>query len=211
MKKKKVNTETDDALHGVLSGKHICLFYPTKKDLFDLVVPYFREGLNLNRFCTWVVAKPIGTKEAQAVLSKRIEDFDIAMEKGQFEILDYKDWYLDSGKFNPKKVLEGWLKKEKQALKQGFSGLRASGDLSWLQEKDWKKFVNYEKMLEKLIPKTQTIALCTYPIRKVDVADVLVLANNHRFAFCIRNKKWHIIKNVKLGNVLFNIKYFLKK
>jgi len=211
MVEKKVNNKGDDTLYGVLSGRHICLFYAAKKDLIDLVVPYFNEGLKLNKFCMWVVSKPLGVKEAKEILSRRIRSFDTYMKKGQLEILDCKDWYLKSGKFNPKEVLESWARKEKQAIKEGFSGLRVSGDTSWLRQKDWANFIHYEKKVDKLIPKLKMSVLCTYPIDKVDISDILILSANHRFAFCNKNNKWHIIKNVKLGNLLYNIKYFVKK
>jgi len=211
MVREKVNNKGDDTLYGVLSGKHACLFYATQKDLIDLVVPFFNEGLRLNKLCMWVVSKPLGVREAKKVLSRRIRSFDTYMKKGQFEILDYKDWYLESGKFNPKRVLDGWARKEKQALKQSFSGLRVSGDVSWLRQKDWASFIRYEKKVDKLISKLKMSALCTYPVNKVDVSDILILSANHRFAFYAKNNKWHIIKNVNLGNLLYNIKYFVKK
>lgn len=36
MVEKKVNNKGDDTLYGVLSGRHICLFYAARKDLIDL-------------------------------------------------------------------------------------------------------------------------------------------------------------------------------
>ena len=207
----KVNNKEGDTLYGVLSGKHICLFYYKMKDLIDLEVPYFKEGLKNNELCVWIVPKTLGVKRAKSILSKKIKDFNEYIKKGQIEIMDYKTVYLKSGEFNAKRVLTGWAKKERQALKQSFSGLRVSGDASWLKQKDWAELVNYEVKAEKLIPKLKMTALCTYPVSSVDVSDVVVLAANHRFAFCNKDNKWHIIKNVKLGNLLFNIRYFLEK
>jgi hypothetical protein len=52
--------------------------------------------------------------------------------------------------------------------------------------------------------------LCTYPLKKLDLSDVFVLSTNHRFAFSNVNGQWHILKNVKLNNVLENIRFYLK-
>ncbi len=36
-------------------GKHLCQFYQTKEDLSDILVPYFKAGLENNEFCMWLV------------------------------------------------------------------------------------------------------------------------------------------------------------
>jgi hypothetical protein len=40
-----------DILGDVPWGTHFCLFYKTKEDLFDILVPYFKAGLESNEFC----------------------------------------------------------------------------------------------------------------------------------------------------------------
>jgi hypothetical protein len=90
--------------------------------------------------------------------------------------------------------LKGWTEKLKQALKQGYNGLRLSGDITWIKGKDWERWVDYEKKADILINKHKMTALCTYPIRKFDLSDVFVLSTNHRFAFSNINGQWHILK-----------------
>lgn len=34
-------------------GQHVSLFYETKEDLFEIVVPYLKTGLKSNDFCMW--------------------------------------------------------------------------------------------------------------------------------------------------------------
>ena len=43
-------------------GTHFCHFYETDQDLLDIVVPYFRAGLDAHEYCLWVVAKPLNEK-----------------------------------------------------------------------------------------------------------------------------------------------------
>jgi DcmR-like sensory protein len=35
-------------------GTHFCFFYETKRDLLDILVPYFKAGLDNNEFCLLV-------------------------------------------------------------------------------------------------------------------------------------------------------------
>jgi len=208
MENKKVANKRNHALGDVFHRRHICLFYSSKEDLLELVVPYFMQGLRNNEFCMWVVPEPLGIKDAKAVLSKAAGNLKTYIKKGQPEILDYKNWYVKSGKFNPDRVLKGWAEKEKQALKRGFNGIRVSGDVSWLRREDWEKWVDYEKTVDQVIGKHKMTVLCTYPLNKHDLSDMFILSMNHRMAFSCKDSHWHILKNIKLNNLLYNIKYF---
>ena len=70
-------------------GTHLCIFYQSKEDLIDILVPYFKAGLENNEFCMWVTSKPLKTEEAKSLLEKAIKNLDDYIKKGQIEILDY--------------------------------------------------------------------------------------------------------------------------
>ena|GEM_PF-6201283 len=203
------NSENNIHLNGALNRKHICLFYENTQDLCDLLVPYFREGLEDNAFCLLVTSEQLDVESAKKKLSEGIENLDSYMKNGQLEIIDYNNWYLKSGKLDIDGVLKKWEEKRKQAQKQGFNGIRVSGDVSWLQKKDWEEWVSYEERIDKVISGTGMTALCTYPLANHDIVDMFVLSNHHRLAISNKDKKWHVLKNVKLNNVLANIRYFM--
>ncbi|MFH1629199.1 MAG: MEDS domain-containing protein [Pseudomonadota bacterium] len=100
-------------------GTHFCQFYQTPEDLIDILVPYFKAGLENNEFCMWITAEPLNAKKAKASLKKIVRDLDDYIEKGQIEILDFSQWYTKSGKFDADEVLDSWVEKEKQALELG--------------------------------------------------------------------------------------------
>ena len=51
-------------------GTHFCQFYDSKQDLIDILVPYFKAGLENNEFCMWVTSKPLRAEEAKAALAR---------------------------------------------------------------------------------------------------------------------------------------------
>ena len=211
MKKKKVSNKEEDTLYGVLSGKHICLIYHSREDMIDLVVPCFNEGLEKNELCMWVISEPLTIEEAEEILSERLRNYKTYREKDQLRIINYENIYLSSGKFNAETTLKRWAEKEKEALQRGFAGLRVCGDASWIQKDIWEDWIDYEMKVEKQISTLQMTALCTHPFKNVDVTNITMLAENHTFAFYSKDRKWHIIRNGKLSNSLFNIKYFLRE
>nr|WP_054864563.1 MEDS domain-containing protein [Methanosarcina barkeri] len=124
-----------DIIGEVPWGTHFCQFYQTKQDLIDILVPYFKAGLENNEFCMWVTSKPFGVEEAKRALRKAIPEIDVYLEKEQIEIIPYTYLYVKEGIFDSQKVLNGWIEKLNQALDNGYDGLRLSGNTFWLEKK----------------------------------------------------------------------------
>ena len=118
-------------------GTHFCQFYQTKEDLIDILVPYFKTGLENNEFCMWVTSQPLEVEDAKEALRKAVPDIDVYLEKEQLEIISY-------------------------SLSNGYDGLRLTGNTFWLEKEDWNDFVNYEKKVDRVLGNYQMIALYTY-------------------------------------------------
>jgi len=52
-----------DILGDVRWCTHFCLFYKTKDDLINILLPYFKAGLENNEFCMWVTGELLDEKE----------------------------------------------------------------------------------------------------------------------------------------------------
>lgn len=171
-------------------GSHLCQFYLTKRDLLEILLPYFKSGLKNNEFCMWITSEPLTAEEAKDALKKEVKNLDSLIKKGQMEILDYSRWYTKGGRFNADKVLAGWFEKERHALRKGFSGLRLTGNTFWLEQKDWRNFTEYEAKVNKVIVRHQMLAICTYSLDKCSASQAIDVVNNHQFALIKRDGKW---------------------
>jgi PAS domain S-box-containing protein len=163
--------------------------------LIDILVPYFKAGLENNEFCLWVTSEPLNEEEAKDALRKTIPEFDQYQKKGQIEILPYDKWYLKEGVFNLQRVLNDWVSKFNQALEKGYNGIRVSGNMAWLENKDWKGFADYEKEVNSVISKYKMIATCTYPLDTCGAYEIIDVVSNHQFALIRREDKWEIIES----------------
>lgn len=65
-----------DIIGDVPWGMHFCQFYQTKEDLMDILIPYFKAGLENNELCAWVIQSS-EIEEAKAALRKAIPDVDV--------------------------------------------------------------------------------------------------------------------------------------
>ena len=65
-----------DVIGDVPWGTHFCQFYQTKEDLMEILVPYFKSGLENNELCVWVISQPLEVGKAKEALRGVIPDFD---------------------------------------------------------------------------------------------------------------------------------------
>ena len=186
-----------DIIGDVSWGRHFCLFYQTKKDLIDMLVPYFKAGLENNEFCMWITSQPLKVEEAKEALKRVVSDFEAYIEKGQIEIIPHTQWYLKEDIFDSERVLSGWIDKLNHSLESGYDGLRFSGDTFWLKKKEWGDFVGYEEEIDRVIGNYQMMALCSYSLNRCNATEIIDVTINHQFALIKRNGKWEQIESSK--------------
>ncbi|MGO9388243.1 MAG: MEDS domain-containing protein [Methanobacterium sp.] len=199
-----------DIIGPVPWGTHFCQFYETKEDLIDILVPYFKEGLNNNEYCMWVTSAPLNVAESQQALRRAVPNIDDYLESGQLKIIPYTEWYMIEGNFDSNRVLTGWIDKLNNALDNGFDGLRLTGNTFWLENEDWNDFIDYEVEVDSVIGNYRMIAMCTYCLDRCNANDIVDVVDNHKFALIKRDGEWelfHSSKQKKLENELKSTKY----
>ncbi len=175
-------------------GTYFCQFYQTKDDLIEILVPYFKAGLENSEFCMWIISAPLTVEEAKQALRKAVPGFEEYLKKGQIEILPYT-WYVKGGTFDSNSVLSGLTEKLNKALEAGYEGLRVSGNTSWLEKKNWENFVEYEEKIDEIISNSRMMALCTYPLEQFSALEIVEVVANHQFALIRKKEKWERIES----------------
>lgn len=179
-------------------GGHFCQFYETKEDLLELLVPYFKAGLENNEYCLWIIADPMTVDDALQGLEKTVPDFQKYIEKKSIEILPYMTWFMTDKKFNGEQINSAWLKKLDQALAKGYDGLRINGNESWLQRNGWNNFMEYERGLNDVLQNRRIIGLCTYPLSLADGEMVLDVAHAHEAVIAKRRGHLEILEQPEI-------------
>ncbi len=184
-----------DIIGAIPWGTHLCQFYRTRQDLLDILVPYFRAGLENNEFCMWVTSEPLIEKEAEKAMRAAVANFDQYLKSGQIEIIPYHQWYLKDGSFNLPGVLRGWIDKLDAALAKGYQGMRVTGNTAWLEKRDWKNFTDYEEAISSVIGGYQMIAICSYSLDKCGASKVIDVVRNHQFALIRQAGQWVVMES----------------
>jgi PAS domain S-box-containing protein len=143
-------------------GSHLAHFFASGDELHDLLVRYFKAGLENNEQCLWVTGEAFDPDRARSSLRAAVPDFDSRECAGQIEIADGDQWYAAGQKISPQDLVSGLLQREQDALGFGYAGLRTNGNCAWVRESQWADFLDYEALVQKAVRGRRMICLCSY-------------------------------------------------
>ncbi len=186
-----------DALAGNPWSTHSCLFYHTKKDLIDILVPYFKAGLESNEFCIWAATRFLGEREIGKALRKAVPDFNKYSKRGQIEIHPQSQCCLEDSTFSPQSVLKRIAEVIKSIKPWPYDGIRLTADGSWFEKGDWGALDEYKEEIDKTRSKYQMMIIGSYWLGICGVSQIIDAVGNYESALLKLEGKWRIIENSK--------------
>jgi C4-dicarboxylate-specific signal transduction histidine kinase len=179
-------------------GSHFFMFYETKEDLLDSLVPYFKAGLEAGELCIWVVSEPLTEDDARDALREAVPEFEHYLAERSIEFRDGREFYLSGNDLDSARVLRTWTEKTDSALRRGYAGLRISASTAWLERKDRRAFCDYENQVNRSFDNLKITALCSYPLAGSTAAEIFDVARTHQFAIARRNNVWEVVETSEL-------------
>jgi C4-dicarboxylate-specific signal transduction histidine kinase len=187
-------------------GAHFCLFYETREDLLDTLISYCRAGLDRGEYCLWIVADPLTIEEAKGALKNAVPDVDRHLADSRLEMTPARDWFLQGGTFDGKRLTQDWYDKLARVSARGYPGMRVTGDTTWLSKKDWGHFCDYEDGLNEVIGHQRLAVLCTYPLAGCGAPQILDVVRTHQFVLARRHGSWDVLETATLKQAKAEIK-----
>lgn len=172
------------------SIKHSALFYNSEEELARFVAPYFKEGLEKNEICLWILPKGMEIGQAKLFLENAIDGLSRYLENGQMQIESPDAFYLQNSLFSSADTINIWETKEKKALLDNFEGLRVVGDGSWAVGDSWFHLLLYEQDVDKFIQDHKMKALCSYSLKKIDLKKIFEIGTLHPTTFVNQAGHW---------------------
>jgi len=166
-------------------GSHFCQFYQTAGDLLEVLIPYFRAGLENNEYCVWVTSKILGAGEVEKALRKAVPHFE-KYAGDQLEIIPYSRWRARGGKSG-----SAVLSKLDQAVTSGFAGLRLACNV--IPEDGSGEAVSCR--CPDPISRNNVIAVFMYPRDRFDTLGLMEAVKHHRFALIRNAGGWEVIES----------------
>ncbi len=140
---------------------HVIFVYDSPEAKYNVLFNYLKVGLDNDEAGAYVT-----TDESPSQIREAMKRFGINVEKyektGALHIFGYEDIYIIDGKFSMTTTMNLWNKLYNEALKQGFKGLRVTGEMAcFFKHNLIRELIEYEKALHRVLD-IPMIAICAY-------------------------------------------------
>ena len=163
------------------TGDHTVLLYKDE-NIENLVAAFIKASLDRKERCMYV--KGDTDTEKMLVSLSGLLDTEKAIEEGSLSIMERSEAYSKDGLFVPDKMVDLLKSEVQNALKDGYSGLSVTGELSWvLDYQDGReRIIEYEwKLNDRVFDDYPVTALCRYNINRFNPSMIKSIIELHPF------------------------------
>lgn len=186
-------------------GSHISAVYSDSEELTEILVTYFKQGIERGEYCLWISPDEVATERAKNELEKEGVDVERCLVSSQLEILPANPFLEDVTHLEPT-VKELAEKGYKKALSGGFSGFRTNIEFRNTGSTLKPYLETFGKTVETMIfenNKSPTF-LCTLPLEKLS-GTILIELMEENGVFIKRKRKWKYLGQLEEPKELENI------
>lgn len=159
-------------------GAHFCLFYQSKDELLDILIPYFRAGLLNNELCVWIIGPALAVSDAKNALKDAVADFETCLRRGQIEFIPSGS--CPAGKIASERMIAAKIDK---SISGGFNGLRFSCDAS--------------PYAADAITRYNAVGAFSYSRDEFDTLGLMEVVKKHHFALVRNNGRWQVLESAE--------------
>ncbi len=144
-------------------GDHACLIFDSFEDRLTALIPYLQAGIERGERCLCIADEDDISGIAEAL--DRVGLDTSGLERSGIVFFQSRQkTYLGGGEFVPRRMVEFLRKMEEAAIRDGFTGLRTTGDMAWAlgSEKGCDELFEYEALLNDFAVESRSIGLCQY-------------------------------------------------
>jgi signal transduction histidine kinase len=206
------NTDEDPGFFSSIpQSPQISAVYNDINELTELLILYFKQGVEKGEYCLWVSPDQMAAEKAKDGLKKAGLDIEHSLVPSQFESLSAES--LSENTPSLALVLKNLLENGyDKALSKEFTGFRTNYDLHKSGIFLKTNLGTCRKTVENIVLEEgkNLSFLCTVPLEELSGSTLLDLMEENGF-FIKRNRKWKYLKQLEGQNELENILLKVKK
>jgi len=162
---KELKITSDEKLKRILKNlrprDHVILFYESREAKRNTLFSYIERGLRDGNVGVYICSEETPDQIRKAMIEFGI-DVNNYEETGALRVLPYTEMYIRDGVFDLDFVMDTWTRWYNDAIAKGFSGMRATGEMSCFIEHDLvDDLIDYEHALHTVLDIPMT-AICAY-------------------------------------------------
>jgi hypothetical protein len=172
----------------VKTGSHIVLLYQDESELIDALSDYFSEGIKDNNSCAMAYQNDdLQDKIITKIESKKILTKKQIQEKVVF--INNKDFYFSKKKFDVNAI---YKKIDKNIARDRLCGLRAAGDMSWVNNNNFNDVHKYETEVSSRYNTENALFMCAYSLKNISTFQLIKIIQSHSLILFKENETWEI-------------------
>lgn len=163
---------------------HICAFFNSRDEEYDVLNPFYKEGIDQNEQVFNIVNPDFQSDHMQRLSHGGI-DTHHCEACGQLSVLPWQQAYLDeNGKFDKNRMLSTVEHLTGQGRDQGFARLRIMGNMDWVFQgvPGAEEILEYEAEVNEVLSRNRQPAVCVYDIAKLSGSMMMDILRTHPLA-----------------------------
>jgi hypothetical protein len=161
-------------LHGL---QHVCAFFESREEQYEVLNPYFREGLETGDQVVTIVESAHRADHVRHMTAGGVP-VEAALGSGQLSILASEQTYVRDGVFVVDRMYDLLRDALRGAAGTTFPSVRTFGDMEWALRNlpGTEDLMVYEAKVNQMAPDFDCTLLCGYDINRFSgraIADVL--------------------------------------
>lgn len=155
-------------------GLHVCYVFGHDDERFHVLARYYRAGIE-DGDKLYYMTDDLSPEELRHRFA------DCGADLGSASVMSSPDAYYPEGRFIPEAMLASLDGFCRDALEEGYPGVRSSGDMSWALRgvPGSERILEYEVMLNDFCEGAPATLICQYDARRFDGATILDVLDIH--------------------------------
>ena len=184
---------------------HICAFFDSREQEYNVLAPYYREGIELDEEVITIVDSD-RAKEHRARLATQGIDVESATSRGNLQVLTSEDTYTKGGRFGAVRMYQMLHGALADARAKG-RRVRTSGVMDWATRghAGTDELMEYESRVNFLVPTYDCTLLCVYDINEISGRMMMEILQTHQhivYGGHIRENPYYVSPVERLREVL---------
>lgn len=189
----------------VSGSAHVCAFFNSRAEEYDVVVPYYREGLDRGERVVGIVDDGRRDAHLRGLRAGGLP-VDVAMDSQQLDILTPAETYFKNGDFEPNDMF-GMVLDMLASAKDDGRTVRTCGGMDWLSRSSVPsdKVLEYESRVNVLTRAYDCTLMCVYDLAQISGALMADIISTHPYVVMnqrLRHNAHYIEPEVYVDEVL---------
>lgn len=159
---------------------HVCAFFDSRKEEFDVLTPFVKEGLDNGEKSVHVV-NPALTQDHFAKLHEHGIDGHACQACGQLDVLSWDDVYLSDGTFNQDRMMNTIESVFAAGREAGYPKTRLWANMGWTLKgaPNTIEILEFESRVNEVLSRTNQLAICVYDTAKISGSLMVDILRSH--------------------------------